>query len=205
MWEDPACCGWCHSQVGDLRCYKKTDWAIHEEQASKQHSSVAYAAAPHSKFLLVFLSDGLLPDVYITVIEALSQAPCSSCLCQEPENCCSPSHSEHSFSPPLINSTSTYTLDAVVPFLLNPHNVIIHPACSAVLSSSKIVLWKHQSQRFQNTFRSMFSVKKYAMMPWVIPIIPDSVLAWPPSKRFGLQTHLCIIWTYVLCDPWGFI
>ena len=43
-------CGWCHLWTGGLGFYKKAGWASHEEQASKQHGSMASASAPASTF-----------------------------------------------------------------------------------------------------------------------------------------------------------
>ena len=37
MWEGPTHCGWCHPWASGLRFYKKTEWASHEEEVSKQH------------------------------------------------------------------------------------------------------------------------------------------------------------------------
>ena len=45
-----AHCGWCHPWPGSRGFYKTAGWASHEEQASKQHSSMASASAPASWF-----------------------------------------------------------------------------------------------------------------------------------------------------------
>jgi hypothetical protein len=51
MGEGPAHCGWYHPWAGGPGCYNKAGWASHEEQASKQHPSIASVSAPASRFL----------------------------------------------------------------------------------------------------------------------------------------------------------
>ena len=51
MGEGPAYCGWCHPWTGGPGFCNKVGWASPEEPASKQHSSMASASAPVSRFL----------------------------------------------------------------------------------------------------------------------------------------------------------
>ena len=52
----PAHCGWDRHLHGGPRFYKKLGWESHKEQASKQHSPVASASAPVSRFLYFLCS-----------------------------------------------------------------------------------------------------------------------------------------------------
>ena len=55
MGECPAHYEKCHAWAGGSGFYKKTGWASHDEQASKQQASVASASAPVSGFLAVWV------------------------------------------------------------------------------------------------------------------------------------------------------
>jgi hypothetical protein len=48
---DSFYCEWANPWAGGPVFYKETGWASHEEQASKQHPSMASASAPASRFL----------------------------------------------------------------------------------------------------------------------------------------------------------
>lgn len=65
MWEGPAHCEQHHPGVGDTGVYKKAGWTSHEEEASKQQSSMASKPAPDTKFLFCLSSCSTFPGPWL--------------------------------------------------------------------------------------------------------------------------------------------
>lgn len=56
MWPDQVHCEQGYTFPSDIGCCKKAGWTYHEEQTSKQQSSMASSFVPSSRFLPEFLS-----------------------------------------------------------------------------------------------------------------------------------------------------